>query len=130
MLCRTVTRLRARREAAPVVESAATAPEATPEATGPEVVTPTTQAAEVAAEERAATSSPADAREEAPPVPAGDSTEDFSQHVSIVNFFAISSHLYRVHASAPDGSSPRGYVRLLAVGRRLSLATFEFFLEI
>ena len=125
MLCMTVTRLRARREAAPVVVPASTASEATPEATGPEAFTPTIQATEVAAERRAATPGPAEAREEPLRVPAGDSTEDFSQHVSILSFFAISLRLYRVRASAPDGSSPRGYVQPLAVGRRLILAPFE-----
>ena len=130
MLCRTVTRLRARREAAQAVAPTSTASEATSEATGPEAVTPTAQATEVAAERRAATPGPADAREEPLRVPAGDSTEDFSQHVSILSFFAISLRLYRVRASAPDGSSPRGYVRLLAVGHRLILATFECLREI
>ena len=125
MLCRTVTRLRARREAAPVVVPASTASEATPEATGPEVVTPTIQATEVAAERRAATPGPAEAREEPLRIPAGDSTEDFAQHVSILNFFAICLRLYRVLASAPDGSSPRVYVQPLAVGRRLKLTVYQ-----
>ena len=100
---------------APVV----TATEATPEAMGPEVAILMAQATEVAAEGRAATLEPAGTREEPSLVPAGDSTEDFSHHVSVLNFSSIFLHLYRVRDSARDGSSPRGYVRLLAVGRRL-----------
>ena len=86
MLCRTVTRLGARRKAAPVVTPAATAPEATPEATGPEVVIPTARATEVAAEGCAATPDPVGAEEESPLVPGGDSTEDFARHVSVLDF--------------------------------------------
>ena len=83
VLCRTVTRFRARREAAPEV---ATAPEATPKATGPEVIAPTASETEVAAEGRATTSEPAGVREEPPLVPSGDSTEDYSDHVSVLNY--------------------------------------------
>ena len=86
MFCRTVTRLRARREAVPVVTPAATAPEAT----DPEVVVLMAQATEVAAEEPAATPDPAAAKEEAPLVPGGDSSEDFASHMSVFNFLSFS----------------------------------------
>ena len=83
MLHRTVTRLRARREAAPVVKPAASASETTPKASDPEVVILTT---EVAVEEHAAARDPTAAREETPLVPGGDSTEDFARHVSVELF--------------------------------------------
>ena len=82
MLCRVVTRFRARRETAP---GGATAPEATPKATGPEVVAPTAPETEVEAEGRSATPEPAGAREEPPVVPAEDVMEGYSDHVSVLN---------------------------------------------
>ena len=122
VLCRTVTRFHARREATP---EAATAPEATPKAASPEVIIPMAQVTEEVVEGSAAASEPAGAREEPPLVPAGDSTEGYADHVSVLNSSSVFLHFYRVRDSAPDGSSPRGYVRLLAVGRRLILAMLE-----
>ena len=121
MFCNTVTRPHTRRETAPLVTPAASASEMAPGVTRPEVVVPTAQATEVAAEEHSAASESAAAEDEAPLVPGGDSSADVATHVSASAFVVFAC--YRVRDSAPDGSSPRGYVQPLAVGRRLILAT-------
>ena len=82
MLCRVMTRFRARRETA---SQRATIPEATPKATSQEVVTPTAPETEVEAEGRPATPETTGAREEPPVIQAEDSIEGYSEHVSILN---------------------------------------------
>ena len=89
--------------------SGSAVPEATPRPTGPEVEIPAVQVAEPAAEGRVDISERTGAR---------DLSDDFDDHVSTI-FCLFSFVFYRVRDSAPDGSSPRGYARLPAVGRRL-----------
>ena len=117
VLCRTVTWFRARRVTAPEVAPAATAPEVTPKATSPEVIIPTAQATEVMAEEHAATSEPAGTREEPPLVPAGDSTENFADHVSVLELLFCFSCIFIGCATAlPIGVAPEATCDCLQSG--------------
>ena len=86
MLCRVVTRFRARRGAARVE---ATVLQATPRTTSQEVVTPTAPETEVEAGGRPVTPEPSSAKGGPPVVQVEGSIEDYSKHVSILSSAAL-----------------------------------------